>query len=262
MIYSRIMRGLVWLSVLPIALSPAFPMQDIAAGRKLYQAGCAGCHGQRGEGGRGARLTALTRASDDESLFAIIRKGIPGTEMPPAPLGDGEIRDLVRFVRSLQSAAAAVAAGGGSKGERVYRQAGCAKCHTIGAGGGVLGPDLTAIGARHRPDYLRRALLDPAADIPENFGQYRWIIAIPDNFLLVRATTSDGRDVTGARVNEDPFSIQMRDAGGRIHSFWKAELKELRKEWGKSPMPAYGGTLTPTEIDDLVTYLASLRGAR
>src|SRR4051812_405124 len=88
------------------AMMPAaFAMQDAAAGKKLYDARCAGCHGKQGEGGRGAKLTTLRRAADDDALFDIIRKGIPGTEMPPAPLTDAEIRQVARFVRGLQSEA-------------------------------------------------------------------------------------------------------------------------------------------------------------
>ena len=256
------MRGLGLVVMLSVALQPACAMQDTSAGKRLYLAHCAACHGQQGEGGRGVRLTVLTRASNDDSLFSLIRKGIPGTEMPPAPLRDDEIRHVVAFVRTLQRSAALPDAAPTARGERVYRSAGCAACHTIGSEGGVLGPDLSNIGARRRSDYLRRALLDPEADIPEGFGQYRWYIVIPDNFLQVRLTDNDGRQFTGARVNEDSFSIQVRDASGRIHSFWKAELKELHKEWGKSPMPSYRDKLSAPEIDELVEYLSGLRGAR
>jgi putative heme-binding domain-containing protein len=261
-LYSPIMRGLALLGMLPILLQPAFAMADVAAGGKLFAAHCAACHGPLGEGGRGVKLTTLTRASDDKSLFNIIRKGIPGTEMPPAPLKDGEIRDVAVFVRSLRRDSAPAAAGGGPRGEQIYRQAGCMSCHTIGVEGGVLGPDLSRIGARRDKEYLRRALLDPEADIPESFGEYRWYIVIPNNFLQVRLTTQDGHAITGARINEDAFSIQVRDEAGQVHSFWKDELKELHKDWGKSPMPSYRDKLTKQDIEDLVGYLASLRGAK
>jgi cytochrome c oxidase cbb3-type subunit 3 len=256
------MRGLALLGMLPIVLQPAFSMSDAAAGKKLFAAHCTACHGQQGEGGRGARLTTLTRASDDDSLFNIIRKGIPGTEMPPAPLSDDEIRDVAVFVRSFQRGSTPAAATGGTRGEQTYRRTGCARCHMIGLEGGLLGPELSNIGARHNRDYLRRALLDPEADIPESFGEYRWYTVIPNNFLQVRVITQDGRAITGARVNEDAFSIQLRDVSGKIYSFWKEELKELHKDWGKSPMPSYRDKLTPAEIDDLVSYLGSLRGGK
>ena len=48
----------------------------------------------------------------------------------------------------------------------------------------------------------------------------------------------------------------------RIRSLLKSELTDLKKQWGKSPMPSYKDSLTATEIDELIAYLASLRGAR
>jgi cytochrome c oxidase cbb3-type subunit 3 len=253
------MRGLVLLAMLAVALQPAFGMQD-AAGKKLYAAHCAACHGPKGEGGRGSRLITVARAP--ESLVSVIQKGIPGTEMPPAPLSDREIREVAAFVQGLQRDSAAQGAAGSSRGEEIYRKSGCATCHTVGSNGGLMGPDLSSIGRRRVPDYLRRALLEPEADLPDSFAQYRWYILIPDNFLQVRVTTLDGRQITGARINEDPFSIQVRDASGRVYSFWKEELRELHRDWGKSPMSSYKDKLTPAEIDDLVSYLSSLRGAR
>ncbi len=251
------MRELV---LLAMALQPALGIEDIAVGKKLYAAQCSACHGPKGEGGRGSRLTTVARAP--ESLVSVIQNGIPGTEMPPAPLTDREIRDVAAFVRGLQRDSRQQTANGSSRGEEIYRKSGCGACHAIGAEGGLLGPDLSGIGRRRVPDYLRRALLDPEADLPDTFAQYRWYIVIPDNFLQVRLTTADGRQITAARINEDPFSIQVRDASGRVYSFWKEELKELHRDWGKSPMPSYKDKLTPAEIDDLVSYLSSLGGAR
>jgi len=66
--------------------------------------------------------------------------------------------------------------------------------------------------------------------------------------------------VRGIRVNEDSFTIQLRDAGNRFHSFRKSELSSLKKEFGESLMPGYASKFTAAELDDLVAYLASLRG--
>jgi mono/diheme cytochrome c family protein len=62
------------------------------------------------------------------------------------------------------------------------------------------------------------------------------------------------------RLHEDTFTIQLRDLAGRTYSFLKEDLRELHKDFGKSPMPSFRGVLTAAEMDDLVAYLASLRG--
>ena len=49
-------------------------------------------------------------------------------------------------------------------------------------------------------------------------------------------------------------------AGNRFHSFRKAGLARLEKEFGKTLMPSFGAALSAGELDDLVAYLAGLRG--
>jgi len=235
-------------------------------GEQLYVKNCAACHGDKGQGGRGTVLATprLKFANDEDSLIYVIRRGIPGTEMPPAPLNDDEIRQVAGWVRKLMDSAPRPAVSEAAvRGQKLYQtRGGCAKCHSIWGEGGVLGPDLTDVGLRRTPAYLRTAVADPAADIPENFIQYRWVINIPDNFLIVRLTTRDGRKLIASRINEDSVSIQVRDQEGRLYSFFKDELAELHKDWGASPMPRFRGVFTDAELDDVAAYLVSLRGNR
>jgi cytochrome c oxidase cbb3-type subunit 3 len=131
----------------------------------------------------------------------------------------------------------------------------------VGARGGRMGPDLTEIGTRRGPENLGQSLLDPEAEVPDTFAVYRRVISIPDNFLQVRVITRDGRRITGVRVDEDAFTIQIRDSADRTYSFRKEDLTELHKDWGKSPMPNYRGILSDTELQDIVAFLMSLQGA-
>jgi mono/diheme cytochrome c family protein len=66
--------------------------------------------------------------------------------------------------------------------------------------------------------------------------------------------------VRGIRVNEDTFSIQVRDQAGKFYSLRKADLELLEKQTGKSLMPSFSTRLTQAELTDLVAYLASLQG--
>ena len=134
------------------------------------------------------------------------------------------------------------------RGQDLYQTKGrCAQCHIIRGQGGSLGPELTEIGARRSAAHLRTAILDPQSTLPEEF-------------LQVRLVTKDGRAISGVRLNEDTFTIQVRDLSGNLHSFVKEDLKVLQKEAGKSPMPSFKGVFSTSEVDDLIAYLASQRG--
>ncbi|WP_414661042.1 c-type cytochrome [Horticoccus sp. 23ND18S-11] len=241
-----------------IALTP----ETVAAGRILFQRDCALCHGAQGEGGKGPTLAvpSLNRATDDAALLKVITGGVPGTEMPASRKTPEDIARLAAFVKSLGQLPVERLAGDPARGAQLYATKGaCAQCHTLRGHGGAFGPDLTTIGRRRSAGYLRRALTDPAAEVPNSSTPYRSDVSLPENFLFVRAVTRDGRTLAGVRVNEDAFSLQLREASGRIHSVFKGELTALHKDRGVSPMPAYSGIFTPEELDDMVAYLASLR---
>jgi cytochrome c oxidase cbb3-type subunit III len=230
-----------------------------------YQVACAPCHGVHGEGGRGPALAVpkLPRAPDDAALASIIMTGIPGTQMPSTRMTDGERQQLVQYVRALGESKPAPFEGNARAGEQLFwGKANCGHCHTVGARGGRTGPDLTEIALRRSPVHLRATLIDPAANIPDSFTVYRRVVFLPDNFLQVRVVTRAGKSITGVRIDEDAFTIQLRDDDDRFYSFRKDKLRELVKDWGKTPMPSYRGLLSEAELRDVVAYLSSLRGSQ
>jgi hypothetical protein len=97
--------------------------------------------------------------------------------------------------------------------------------------------------------YLRESLVKPAA-------------SHPPGYLVVRAVPANGSEVRGLRVNEDVFWISIRDAGGTIHTLQKSELTRLDRELEATLMPSYESRLSGPQLDDLVAYLGSLRGAK
>jgi cytochrome c oxidase cbb3-type subunit 3 len=235
-----------------------------SGGERQFRIACAPCHGLHGEGGRGPALAIaqLPRAPDDGALSAIITAGIPGTQMPGTRMTAEERQQLMGYIRELRRTRLPTVEGDRNGGEQVFWHKGnCGHCHTVNARGGHIGPDLSSVGLTRGAAHLRAALLDPASAMPDSFTVYRRVVFMPDNFLQVRLTTKEGISVTGLRVDEDAFTIQVRDYSDRLHSFRKDELRQLVKDWGKTPMPGYGGVLSDTEIRDLVAYLSSLRGS-
>jgi cytochrome c oxidase cbb3-type subunit 3 len=232
---------------------PKLTANDLAQGKKIFVGQCALCHGIGGTGGRGPALNRpdLPRAADNQALFNIIKNGIPETEMPEAwQRTDREIWQVAGYVRSIGRTALSKLPGDPAKGRQIYdSKGGCAACHIIGGQGGSFGPALSAIGARRSAAHLREALTDPGASVSEGF-------------LVVSIVTRDGHRSRGTRLNEDSFTIQLRDASSALHSFRKLDLVELKKESGVSTMPSYRDALSPAELDDLVAYLAGLRGGK
>jgi len=105
---------------------------------------------------------------------------------------------------------------------------------------------LSSIGATRTAATLQRALLDPDAAL------------LPIN-RPVRATLRDGTVVTGRRLNEDTFSVQILDSSERLVSLDRVDIREyaVSKE---ALMPSYATVLTDAERADLVAYLSSLKG--
>jgi putative heme-binding domain-containing protein len=159
------------------------------------------------------------------------------------------MRQTAAYVRSLGKIAQKTVPGDPKHGAAIYSDKSCAACHAIRGEGGIVGPDLSTIGDSRSAEYLRESIVDPAA-------------AVPEGYLLVTVTPATGQPVTGIRLNEDSFSIQLRDDRGRTFSFWKQDVKQVDRQKGKSPMPSYKGQVSDAELTDLVAYMASLKEAK
>jgi putative heme-binding domain-containing protein len=235
--------------------APSAPTSNQARGKRLFEGQCARCHGMQGGGGTGANLRRprLQHAADDDSLFNLIRSGIPGTGMPfTFAMTDNEVRDVIAYVRSLGRIPPEPLPGDPDKGQVIYHKAQCGNCHIVAGKGGSLGPDLSDIGGRRGVAFLRGAMLHPGKERTVTSEGYA-------TYVPVLAVTRDGRVLTGMRVNEDTFTIQLRDTNNRLYSLQKSDLEALYKLDG-SVMPAYEKTLSRSDIENVVSYLASLKG--
>ena len=225
---------------------------DLAAGQRIFDAQCAWCHGAGGTGGTGPDLhrTQLRHAANDRELATIVRNGIPGTEMPSftSALTEPMAWQTAAYVRSLGRARWRPLPGNAQHGATLYDANGCGGCHIVKGSGNALGPELTSIGALRGAPYLRDALIKPEA-------------AHPPGYLVVKATTQSGNTIRGIRVNEDVFYVHVRDARGTVHTLAKSELVSLDRELEATLMPSYASRITG-DLDDLVAYLASLRGPK
>lgn len=221
----------------------------LGQGKAIFRSNCAFCHGLTAQGGRGPSLisSALLASAGDDAIKGIIRSGVPGTTMPGFDFPKDDLDNLVEFLHSLSSVHSngTKVPGDPVAGELVYGRNGCSNCHRIGNTGSIYGPELTRIGAGRSTDYLRESIVDPSADIADNFGG-------------VTVVTKDGQRVSGVRIGEDTFTVQIRKPDQSFALFDKGETREVIHET-KSMMPAYSH-LSAADLQNLLAYLSTLRG--
>lgn len=152
---------------------PSPPVNDElrAAGERIFRGACVGCHGEKGDGtGREGkylpipprdfvvaqflcRHTPSGSLPRDEDLFRSIRHGFKSQVGMPSFrfLSDREVWAVISFIKTLSTRwkeeevppaivippQPAFTAQGAARGERLYNEIGCVKCHgAIGRGDG------------------------------------------------------------------------------------------------------------------------------
>ena len=194
----------------------ATPEQLVAAGEPLYNSTCTQCHGlgtrapnlltdDRGSGTIGQRCSAREPGLDCKAYLheALVQPGkfvVPGFQpiMPDfsKTMSPAQIWSLVAYLQSSggdvtvtgedigaaaepQAAAATASAAPTSTAtdpQELIKANACLGCHKIGSEGVVMGPDLSHIGTRADAAYIRRAILDPDADLAKGFEPLKGVM--------------------------------------------------------------------------------------
>ena len=221
---------------------------DREAGARIFHTNCAPCHGIKGTGGTGPDLTSgrFFHGSTDADLYRNISEGIPNTAMPDVFFNGAQVWQIVAYVRSLsQQASTAPVKGDAAHGAQLMKEKGCIGCHLVRGEGGSQGPDLSVIGSQRAPDYLRESLIDPNAHVAP---EYR----------VARITTDDHASYAGFLLNQDTYIVQILDFKKGLQSVSRSAIKDFVVDTN-SHMPSYRDRATGAELDDIVSYLSSLR---
>ena len=221
----------------------------IEVGRRHFEAHCAACHGADGRGGeRGPDIisTENARRRSADGLSEVIRKGVPAGGMPGFQLPDQELQELVAFVHSLSAPAIESAAPGdiAAGAAFFFGKGNCSSCHMVKGRGGLLGPDLSELGAERTLPEIERSLRTPGARLAQGFR-------------LVSVSLHDGRKIRGFARNESNYDLQLQSLDGRLHLLRRQEIAELVRET-TSLMPEVKAT--QEEMRDLLAYLSRLSG--
>jgi len=216
----------------------------VAAGGARFLERCAVCHGQDAKGGQAANLVRapIVVRGEDDALFDVIRKGLPGTAMPPqSSLSDEALWQLVSFLHNLaRPGEQPPVEGDVTAGAKLFRDRGCFGCHVVDGGGGFLGPGLDSIATRMTTEEIRVAILNPSANVA-------------DGYRRITVRTKDGRQVEGLLKNEDTVSVQALAADGSFALFRRSEIENVERPTS-SIMPAPTG-LTAEQVQDLLAFL-------
>lgn len=176
---------------------------------------------------------------NDEQLIAVLKKsaGISGKGQPYS----------LALVQKL--VADSKTQGDAARGKALA--ASCIACHKFGQVGGVIGPDLTAIGTTLSADRITEELLWPSRQVKEGY-------------TLLQVTTKDGKLHQGferrTKESEETGDLVMRQlAIDVIVTIKKDQIASVQKLG--SAMPAGLTTaMTRQQQLDLIQYLSSLSG--
>jgi len=254
--YLLTVAACAWIAVRLVAAQASAPpagaeysQADIAFGATVYAAQCSTCHLPTGDGVGGVDLRSgkFRNATTDQQLAGVILNGLPGTGMNGFRNFTSAERDgVIAYLRNMNAFdPAAVKSGVPDRGRAIVDRRNCLQCHRINGQGSRVAPDLSDIGAGRSAGSLQRSLVDPVSQM------------MPIN-RPVRVVTKDGRTITGRRLNEDTYTVQLIDDQERLRSLTKADLREY-VILTTSPMPSYKD-LTADELADLIAYLLSLKG--
>lgn len=217
-------------------------------GTLLFRQNCSSCHGSDGRGGERAPNIATQHdvvSATDAQLEDVIGKGIPEAGMPSFDyLGNEKVNKLVVYLRVLQGVgdtAQAQLPGDPAAGRAiVFGKASCSNCHMVRGRGGFLGEDLSDYAKGRTVDAMRKTIIDPASS-PGGGGQ------------LTSIVMSDGMKYMGVVRAKNNFTIVLQSEDGRYHSIAR---DRIAKTDSSTLMPQdYGQTLTPKEVDDVVSFL-------
>jgi cytochrome c oxidase cbb3-type subunit 3 len=218
-------------------------------GQKQFAETCGFCHGVNATGAEGPNLirSALVRHDISGNLIGpVIREGRPEKGMPPIPLNQKQIDDIVAYLHSRVQESdrrsparprdyslKLLLTGNAAAGKQFFAGH-CGSCHSASG-------DLSRIASKYDPADLQARFLYP-----------------PDVAETATVTTNSGQRISGRIAFEDAFTIAIKDRDGWYRSWAKSEVKVQVSD----PLAGHLELLhkyTQADMHDVFAYLETLK---
>jgi putative heme-binding domain-containing protein len=127
-----------------------------------------------------------------------------------------------------------------------FGAAGCSACHRVGSEGGLIGPDLTTVGAVRSVRDLVESVVYPSATFAQGYEPYR-------------VSLKNGDELTGIRTRQVDESFVLRDASGAEYHLNDKEIEKIeRTKLSLMPEGLLSG-LSEESMRDLFAFLQNLK---
>jgi putative heme-binding domain-containing protein len=200
------------------------------------------------------RSVASAFQPDSDRFNGVLRSGANRVTVQVS--GAEAMRFHVRFRRKSSRAeheqlvqAALARPGNPERGRALFLDAEkslCIKCHRLGHQGERIGPDLTGVGNRFSRIHIIESILEPSRTIAPSFES-------------TTIALSDGRVISGLRIEETELTMSIADNQGNKMVLEKTAIEERRTQPSSIMPDGIEKRLTVEEFVDLVSFLAGQR---
>jgi putative heme-binding domain-containing protein len=184
-------------------------------------------------------LAWLAQIGRDDTELRLALQKAAGFQTTGAVFSEALVKQLIEQ---------ADASGNARRGESLFKaaQSACLSCHKVGELGGVIGPDLSALGRAQTKEAIVESVLWPKRQVKEGY-------------MLTVLTTKDGRTFQGYRSSESTETLTLRDfSANALVAVSKRELA-ARNDAGTIMPDGLTDRLSPAELADLLRYLFELK---
>ena len=183
--------------------------------------------------------TLFSTGRSNQVLLAALNQAM-GTSGQTADYSTGYVKRLVSD---------AMQRGEAKRGGLLYKSVACVSCHKVGGAGGIIGPDLTAIGTTLSAERIVEELLWPNRQVKEGYS-------------VVQVVTVAGKIHQGyerqTKQSQESGDLVLVDPATRKLITIKKQHVDVRQAKGSVMPTGLTGLLSRSQLLDLIRYLSEL----